>query len=187
MFLPARQFPEMTLAARTTAAPATVLPMLQQSIAEIDKEAPLSDVQTLELMINHSISQRRFNMLLLSGFAGLSIILALVGIYGLISYTISSRARDIGIRLTLGAQRRHILGSLVLQILPFVMTGIILGLVFSFLAQKLIAGLLFGIATLDSGTYVSLPLILLALALAICAFPGWRAARLEPVSVLRQE
>jgi len=187
LFSPSRQFLEMTLAMRTTANPANVLPMLQQSIAQIDKEEPLSDVQTLQQMVNHSISQRRFNMLLLSGFAGLSILLALVGVYGLISYTISSRTRDIGIQLTLGAQRRHILTSLVFQILPFVVTGIVLGLLFSLLAQKLVAGLLFGITSLDPRTYLSLPIVLLALAVAICVFPTWRAARLEPVSVLRQE
>jgi putative ABC transport system permease protein len=183
MFLPARQFPEMTLVTRTAADPVAILSMLRQSVAQIDKDEPLSDVQTLQQMVDHS----KFNMLLLSGFAGLSVVLALLGIYGLISYTISSRTRDIGIRLTLGAQRKHILITLVLQILPFVTAGIVTGLGLSLLTQKLIAKLLFGIRTLDPGIYVGLPIVLLAVALAICAVPAWRAARLEPVNVLRHE
>ncbi len=187
MFWPARQFPELTLVVRTTSDPSGVLPTLQKAVAEIDKEEPLSDVQTLQHMVDHSISQRRFNMLLLSGFAGLSIVLALVGVYGLVSYIISLRTRDIGIRLTLGAQRKHIFSSLVLEILPFAATGILLGLLLSLLAKKLITDLLFAISAVDPATYFSLPIVLMALALLTCLVPAWRAARMDPANVLRQE
>jgi putative ABC transport system permease protein len=191
MFWPAREFPEMTVVLRTTSDPAAAGTALQKAVAEIDKDQPLSDVQTFAHIVAHSISQRRFNMLLLSGFAGLSILLALVGVYGLVSYIISSRLRDIGIRVTLGAQPKHVFSALILEILPFAATGIVLGLLGSllvaWLAKKLIAGLLFGISAFDLPTYLSLPLVLIALAVLTCALPAARAARTEPANVLRHE
>jgi putative ABC transport system permease protein len=190
MFWPARDFPEMTLVLRTASDPAAAVTELQKAVAQIDQEQPLSDVQTFEHMVEHSISQRRFNMLLLSGFAGLGILLALVGVYGLVSYIISSRLRDIGIRVTLGAQPKHVFGALVLEILPFAAGGIALGLLVSLLLSllaKKLSGLLFGISALDPPTYLSLPLVLIALAVVTCVLPAARAARTEPANVLRHE
>jgi predicted permease len=191
MFWPARDFQEMTLALRTAGDPAAATTTLQKAVAEIDKDQPLSDVQTFAHIVAHSISQRRFNMLLLGGFAGLSILLALVGVYGLVSYIISSRLRDIGIRVTLGAQPKHVFSALVLEILPFAATGLVLGvlasLLMSLLAKKLITGLLFGISAFDLPTYLGLPLALIALAVVTCVLPAARAARTEPANVLRHE
>jgi putative ABC transport system permease protein len=187
MFWPAREFSEMTLALKTATDPRAVLQSMRQVVSEIDKEQPLSDVQTLQHMVDHSIAQRRFNTFLLSGFAGLSIILALVGVYGLISYIISSQTRNIGIRLTLGAQQKHIFSNLILEILPFAISGVLLGLLFSSLTKKLIASLLFGVSALDPATYVILPIVLLILVFLTCLLPVWRAARVEPIKVLRHE
>lgn len=187
MFWPARQFTEMTLAVRTTTNPTTALQSLQGAVSEIDKEVALSDMQTLQQMVNHSISQRRFNMLLLSGFAGLSILLAFAGIYGLVSYIVASRIRDIAVRLTLGAQRKHVLFSLLLGILPYAGAGVVAGLLLSLLATKIMSGLLFGISRLDQLTYIILPLMSVILVLLAALFPALRAARIEPVVVLRRE
>jgi ABC-type antimicrobial peptide transport system permease subunit len=187
MFWPARQFSDMTIVARTANNPTAALAALPKLVTEIDKDQPVADVQTLQYMVDHSISQRRFNMLILSGLAGLGIVLSLAGVYGLISYVISSRLRDLGIRLALGAQRRHVFASLLFQILPFAAIGIFVGLLLSLLTKKLIADLLFEISALDPATYIGLPIALMTLAVLTCALPAWRAARMNPVTVLRQE
>jgi len=167
--------------------PSAALAALPRVVAEIDKDQPVSDAQTLQYMVDHSISQRRFNMLLLSGLAGFAIVLALAGVYGLISYVISSRSRDLGIRLALGAQRKHVFASLLSQILPFAAIGIVFGLLLSLLTKQFITTLLFEISALDPATYIALPIALMALAVLTCAFPAWRAARTNPVKILRQE
>jgi predicted permease len=187
MFWPARQFSDMTIVARTVNDPAATLAALPKIVAEIDKDQPVADVQTLQFMVDHSISQHRFNMLLLGALAGLGIVLALGGVYGLISYVISSHQRDLGIRLALGAQRKHVFSSLLRQILPFAAIGVGLGLLLSLLTKKLIADLLFEISALDPATYIALPIGLMTLAVLTCALPAWRAARMNPVNILRQE
>jgi len=187
MFWPARQFSDMTIVARTVNDPAATLAALPKVVAEIDKDQPLADPQTLQYMVDHSISQHRFNMLLLNGLAGLGMVLALAGVYGLISYVISSHQRDLGIRLALGAQRKHVFSSLLRQILPFAAIGVVLGLLLSLLTKKLIADLLFEISALDPATYIALPIALMTLAVLTCALPAWRAARMNPVNILRQE
>jgi ABC-type antimicrobial peptide transport system permease subunit len=167
--------------------PTKAIQALRRAVSEIDKEQPLSEVQTLEHMVDHSIAQRRFNTVLLSSFAGLGIFLALVGVYGLISYIVSSQRREIGIRCTLGAQPRHIFSGLILQILPFVSGGILIGLLVSFISRNLVATLLFGISPLDPLTYLCLPIALLSLALLVCLRAAWRASRMEPANLVRCE
>jgi predicted permease len=187
MFWPARQFSEMTVAARTANDPAATLAALPKVVAELDKDQPVADVQTLQHMMDHFNSQYRFNMMVLSALAWLGIVLALGGVYGLISYVISSHQRDLGIRLALGAQRKHVFSSLLRQILPFAAIGVVVGLLLSLLTKKLIADLLFEISALDPATYIALPIALMTLAVLTCALPAWRAARMNPVTILRQE
>jgi putative ABC transport system permease protein len=187
VFWPARQFSDMTIVVRTMNDPAATLAELPRVVAEIDKDQPLAEPQTLQHMVDHFISQRRFNMLMLSGLAGLGIVLALAGVYGLISYVISSHQRDLGIRLALGAQRRDIFFSLLLQILPFGAIGVVLGLLLSLLTTKLIADLLFEIRAFDPVTYIALPIALMTVTVLTCVLPAWRAAGMNPVTILRQE
>jgi ABC-type antimicrobial peptide transport system permease subunit len=108
-------------------------------------------------------------------------------VYGLISYVISSHQRDLGIRLALGVQRKHVFSSLLWQILPFAAIGVVVGLLLSLLTKELIADLLFEISALDPTTYIALPIALMTLAVLTCALPAWRAARMNPVTILRQE
>ncbi|HXC43700.1 MAG TPA: ABC transporter permease [Candidatus Dormibacteraeota bacterium] len=187
MFWPARQFSEMTVVARTTNDPAATLAALPKVVAELDKDQPVADVQTLQYKVDYLNSQYRFNMLVLSALAGLGIVLALGGVYGLISYVISSHQRDLGIRLALGAQRKHVFYALLRQILPFAAIGVGLGLLLSLLTKKLIADLLFEINAFDPATYIALPIALMTLAVLTCALPAWRASRMDPVKILRQE
>ena len=187
MFWPTRQFSEMTLVVRTPMKSSIALQKVRQAIVEVDKEQPLSDIQTLQQIVDHSVAQRRFNTYLLTGFAGLSIFLALVGVYGLISYAISSRKKEIGIRLALGAQRTNIWQFLFFAAFPFTALGIFLGLLLSFLLKRLITNLLFGISALDPVTYVAVPVAMVFLILVACVRPSLRAARTPPSDVLRQE
>lgn len=187
MFWPAREYSEMTLVVRTLGEPVSFVPSLRGAISAIDSEQPLSDVQTLRHMVDHSIAQRRFNTLLLSGFAGLGIALALLGVYGLISYIVAAQTRDIGIRSALGAQPHQILRALISRILCSAAGGLVLGLLVSFLMRKVIAHLIFRINALDPVTYLSLPAVLMMLILVACLRPAWRASRLQPANILRHE
>src|SRR5262249_33943278 len=124
LFWTAREMRDMSVVIKTSGNPARLSSAMKQKVWEIDKEQPIADVLTLEELVDRRTSQPRFNMWVLSFFAGLGIVLALVGVYGLISYLVSSRIRDIGIRLALGAQKKHVFLSLLRQTLPFVGVGI---------------------------------------------------------------
>jgi ABC-type antimicrobial peptide transport system permease subunit len=126
-------------------------------------------------------------MCFLTIFAALGVLLALVGVYGLISYLVSSRKRDTGIRLALGAQKKHVFLSLLGQTLPFVAIGIFLGLVLSAFFAKLMGSLLFRITALDPVTYVIAPIAIFALMLLAVLFPARKATQVHPASVLRQD
>ncbi len=187
LFWPAKRMRNMSVVVKTTGDPWIVSAAVKKTVWEVDKDQPISDVQTLEQILRHSTSQARFNMWFLTIFAGLGILLALVGVYGLISYLVSSRIRDIGIRLALGAQKKHVFLSLLRQTLPFVAIGIALGLGLSALFAKLMSGLLFHIAALDPVTYVIAPVAIFALMLLAVLFPARKATEVHPASVLRQE
>lgn len=185
MFWPTRQFSDLTLVVRTKENTAFTLREIRRVVAAIDKQEPLSDVQTLQHMIDHSIAQRRFNTYLLGIFAWLSILLAVVGIYGLLSYVIASHNREIGMRLALGAQRMHIGRFVIAATLPFAIIGIVLGLLLSFLLKTFIAHLLFGVGALDPATYASVPAVMASLILSACLRPSWRAMHISPTDALR--
>jgi putative ABC transport system permease protein len=187
LFWPARSFSEMTVVLRTVGQPAGVSPFLQKALWQIDKDQPVSDVQTLEEILKDSISQARFNMAALSIFASVGIVLAVVGVYGLISYIVSSRSRDIGIRFALGARRNHIVMSLLWQTVPPVLAGTVIGIALAFLLGKVISTLLFAVKPLDLMTYVIAPLVVCGLMLLVIVLPATKAARTAPAAVLRQE
>jgi ABC-type antimicrobial peptide transport system permease subunit len=185
---PAKSFSEMTVVLRTTAAdPLTLSSALQKTVWSLDHDQPLSHIHTLEQVVSDYNSQRRFNMLAVGAFAGFSVLLTLVGLYGLVSSFIASHVRDIGIRLALGAQRKQVLLSLLLPILPPILAGIVLGLILSFSAKQLIASVLFHISPLDPATYIATPIALIAILLLTSIAATIRAARIDPASVLREQ
>lgn len=188
LFLPAKAFSRMSVVVRTSMAdPLSTSASLQQAVWDVDHDLPVSDVQTLEQIVSDFNSQRQFNMLLLSAFAGFSIVLMLVGMYGLVSSFISSRSRDIGIRLALGAQRGQVCLALLMPTIPPVIAGIVLGLLCSFLAKRLIASVLFNVSPLDPATYILTSLAILAVLVITNLVTTLRAARIDPASVLRDE
>jgi putative ABC transport system permease protein len=141
----------------------------------------------MDQIVSASIADRRFSMLLLGIFAGLALLLAAVGIYGVISYTVAQRTREIGIRMVLGAGQADVLKVVVTQAMLPVVAGLVIGLAASFVLTRLMAGMLYGVNAGDPVTFIGVALVLAAVALIATLVPARRAARVAPVVALRYE
>jgi putative ABC transport system permease protein len=139
------------------------------------------------MLISIQLAQPRFNMLLLGVFAGVALVLAAIGIYGVIAYSVAQRTREIGIRMALGAQRADMLGMILRQSVTLVIVGLVIGLVASFAATRLLKSLLYGVGTTDVGTYALVVFVLGAAALLASYIPARRAMRVDPMVALRHE
>jgi putative ABC transport system permease protein len=172
---------------RASGDPKTLITAVQQQVWAIDKDQPVTNVKTLEEVISQSVAQRRFQTLLLALFAGLALALVVVGIYGVISYSVSQRTAEIGIRVALGANRVSILRLVMLRSMMLVLAGIAIGAVGAWGLSRYLASLLFEIKPTDPLTYASLAALLFAVALAACMAPARRATRVDPIVALRYE
>jgi len=161
--------------------------MLRREIRNLDMEAAISNVTTMEQAIEASVVQPRFRTLLLGVFATCALLLAAIGIYGVVAYSVSQRTQEIGIRMALGARRSQVLGGVVTQGLKLALLGTVLGLVGALLAARLLKTLLFAVKTTDALTFSAGPLVLMAVALLASFVPACRAARVDPVIALRHE
>ena len=185
---PTKALSDMTLVLRTkTPSPLSLSSPLQQAVWSLDHDQPVSDIEPLDEIVADYNSQRRFNMLTISAFAGFCVLLTIVGIYGLTAAFISSRIHDIGIRFALGAQRLQVCVALLRPTLLPILLGIALGLLLSFLGKRLIGAILFETSPLDPLTYIATPLGLLAVMILSSLTATIRAARIDPAAVLRQE
>jgi hypothetical protein len=165
---------------------ALALPV-QKEIAALDSDLPVSDVLTMEQVIGKSASGARFDAVLVLLFAVLALILAAVGLYGLLSYLVTQRTSEIGIRVALGARRPAVLQMMLLDGLRPTVIGLLLGLMGGAISSQLIRSVLFGVRPLDLTIFVLVALVVLAVALAASFFPSWRASRLDPVAALHCE
>src|SRR4029078_3388030 len=156
-------------------------------IWSVDKDQPVSEIRTMSDIVSQAVARQRFSMLLLGIFAGLALVLAAVGIYGVMSYSVVQRTREIGIRMALGAQRTDMLKMTVAQGLKLVLVGLTLGLAAAFILTRVMATLLFGISATDPLTYVAISLVLLAVAAAASYIPALRATKVDPMVALRYE
>ncbi len=177
----------MFFAIHTTAPKEALVPMLRAALSAIDPQLPLANVQTLEEIVHESTATRRFTLLLLGAFAGLALMLALVGIYGVMSYSVSRQTAEIGVRMALGADRASVMRLVLVQGLRPVAIGIAVGLAGAFLLSRFIATLLFGVTPRDPLTYVLVAALLLATAVIACIVPARQALRIDVVSALRAE
>jgi len=156
-------------------------------VQSVNPELPVYGAQTLDDAVSASLEQRRFSMDIVAAFAITALLLAALGIYGVISYLVSERTQEIGIRLALGARRGEILQMVMRQGLGLAMAGAGLGLVGSVIVSHLMAGLLYGVMPTDPLTFVGVTLVLTGVALAACYIPARRAMRVDPMIALRYE
>jgi putative ABC transport system permease protein len=166
---------------------AGLLSSIRAAVGDVDKTVPVYQVKNMEDMVEESGSLRRFDMWLIGAFAGLALILAAVGIYGVMAYSVSQRTREIGIRIALGAPQRSVLRLIMEQGAKLALAGVVLGLVGAFALTRLMASLLFGVSPTDLSTFSVVPLVVLILILLGCYVPARRATRLDPVVALREE
>ncbi|HJQ26850.1 MAG TPA: ABC transporter permease [Blastocatellia bacterium] len=185
--LPDLTYSVMTLAVRTDNDPAAITPAVRDVIRSIDPEQPVSDVRTLNQVMAASVGRARFNTLLLSLFAGLATLLAAVGIFGVMNYSVTLRTREIGIRMALGAQPSQVLMLVLKQGLLLTGVGIGIGLGGALLLTRLMSGLLFGVAATDPATFAAIVVLLAVISLIACYIPARRATRVDPLIGLRYE
>jgi predicted permease len=178
---------EMTIVVRTVADPDAMVPALRSLVSSKDKDLPLRDVKTLDQYVSGSISAPRFETLLLGTFAALALVLTTIGLYGVISYSVAQRTREIGIRIALGAQRGSISRMVVLEGGLLIVIGVGTGLMASLFAVRLIRNLLYGIGATDPATFLGVALLIAGVALAACYIPARRAMRVDPIVALRYE
>jgi putative ABC transport system permease protein len=183
------QLPRMRtgLLIRTTVEPLSLAGAVRQQIQAVDREQPIYNVTTMEAQIAKSVSARKLNLWLLGSFAALALLLAAVGIYGVISYSVTQRTHEIGIRMALGAQARDVWRLVVRQGLALALIGVALGLAGAVALTRVLASLLFEVKATDPTTFALVPLALLAVALLACSVPARRAARVDPLLALRNE
>jgi ABC-type antimicrobial peptide transport system permease subunit len=156
-------------------------------VHRVEKNAPISEMVRLEEQFGTYLAQRRFQTLLLIGFSIVALLMAAVGIYGLIQYSIATRTKEIGIRMAVGAQAWEIFRMILSEGLKLSLAGLILGLFGALWLGEAGSGLLFGVTPTDPLTFIAVSLLLIAVAVAACCFPARRAMKIEPLVALRQE
>jgi putative ABC transport system permease protein len=160
---------------------------VREQVQSVDPTLPVFGAQTLSETVSESLSERRFSMEIVALFALTALLLAGLGIYGVISYIVSERTHEIGIRLALGAQRRNILRMVLRQGLGLAIAGAAVGLACALIVSHLMAGLLYGVRPTDPVTFAGVALLLIGVALLACYIPARRAIRVDPLVALRHE
>ena len=190
MYFDYRQLKDLAanaLVVRTNIDPMSLAASVRNVIWSVDKDQTVADIDTMDNIVAEAVARQRFSMLLLGLFAVLALLLASVGIYGVMSYSVAQRTREIGIRIALGARRADVLQMTVKQGLKLVVAGMMLGLLAAFLLTRVMASLLFGISATDPITFVGISLVLLAVAILASYVPALRATKVDPIVALRAQ
>jgi putative ABC transport system permease protein len=184
---PELAFGFMTLVIRTKGDAANIAASARNVIQTLDPEQPVSDVRTLESVLGKSIAKARFSTLLLTVFAGVALVLAAVGIYGVISYLVTQRLHEIGVRMALGAQTSDVLKLVLRNGIVLALVGVVIGLAGAFALTRVMTTLLFGVTPTDTITFVFVSLIFFVIAMIAALIPALRATRVDPLVALRYE
>jgi putative ABC transport system permease protein len=185
--LPRFNVASLFLAVRSTAEATALAAAVRKEVYALDKDQPVADVRTMEQRLYESVAPRRFNMFLLSIFAALAGLLAAVGIYGVMSYSVTQRTHEIGIRIALGAQTSDVIKMIIRQGMTLALIGVALGLAAAFALTRVMTSLLYGVTATDTLTFAAVSLLLAGIALLACLIPAKRATRVDPMVALRYE
>jgi putative ABC transport system permease protein len=177
----------MTFAVRTAQKPDALIQAIRHEIQTLDADQPIARINTMSQLLDRSVAKRRFNLLLMGIFAITAVLLAAVGLYGLISYLVTQNRREIGIRIALGAQRSDVLILMVGQGLVLSLIGTAIGLAGASALTRLITSFLFGVTPTDPATFIVVSAGLIGIALLACYIPARRATKVDPMVVLRYE
>ena len=189
VYFPIAQVPQpfVGFAIRTTGDPLAALGAVRAAVRGVDPDLPLANVNTMETLIAQTTGPRRFSVLLLGGFAALAMALASIGLYGVMSYTVTQRTRELGVRVALGAGARDVLGLVLRQGVRLALLGVGIGLVVALGLTRLMKSMLFNVGATDPATFVLVPLLLIAVAAMASYLPARRATRVDPIEALRAE
>jgi putative ABC transport system permease protein len=192
MYLPYQQdssiwYIPQDLAIRTNGDTANLVGAVRQIIREVDPDQPLSNVATMAELLGEEAAQRRMGMIMLAGFSALALLLASIGIYGVLAYFVTQHTNEIGVRQALGATPRNILFLVLKKGMGLTLAGVAIGLVAAFALTRLMSSLLFGVKAADPLTFVTVPLVLVVVALLACYLPARRATKVDPLVALRYE
>ncbi len=187
MYVSFAQLPRqnLSLVVRGAGDPASLIAGVRSAVAELDRDLPLYNLRTLTQMLSESLARERFSLLLIVIFAGLALLLAGVGVYGVLAYSVTQRTHEIGVRLALGGSRRDVLRLVVGQGMKLVLVGIGAGLLAAFALTRLMAGLLYGVTATDPLTFAGVSVLLAGVALLACWIPARRATKVDPMIALR--
>ena len=188
MYVPNSQSPapQINLALRATDA-ANLAGLIRQAVTRLDKDLPVYEIQTMEQRLSESVAQPRFRTLLLVLFAALALLMAIVGIYGVISYSVAQRTHEIGLRIALGAQRSDVLAMVIKQGLKLTLIGLFIGAVGALGASRVLESFLYEVSATDPLTYIGISVLLLIVGLLACSIPARRATKVDPMVALRHE
>jgi putative ABC transport system permease protein len=188
-YLPFAQRParDMTVVLATTDSPAALAESVRRSVLELDKDQPVSTVRSLDAMVAESLGEPRFRTYLLAGFSAIALLLAAVGLMGLVAYAVTQRRREIGVRMALGAGQGEVLRMILTEGLRPVLAGILIGTFAAWAASRVLAGLLFGVTPTDPLTFVVIPLLLVVGASLACYLPARRVLRIDPAEAMQAE
>ena len=188
-YYPYAQAPQssMTIIMKGASDPNQLIGSVRAAIKEIDPDQPIYSVRTMDEIRAESVQNERLNLTLLSLFAGIALVLAIVGIYGVMSYSVTQRTHEIGIRMAIGARPRDVFTMIMGHGMKLAVIGVVIGLIGAFALTRLMASMLFGVEPTDATTYGGIAALLLGVSLLACYLPGRRATKVEPTVSLRYE